>query len=177
MANVKGTGISTVLKLLKKQGVTQLPKDLASYTESQVLVASWYPEEDFLDLLQTLAGAAPAKEKDPWQWIGRAVAHVDLLQIYSFMVQKGSPIGTLQRLPRLWRLYHDSGRADVGILDVGRAQVQVADYAFADEHFCRWMKGYIAEMLHIGGARGIAVRSLRTGSLDKPAQWLAQWKE
>ena len=177
MANIKGTGIFTVLKLLKKRGVQELPQGLSSYYEKQVLVASWYPEDDFIDLLQVLAHSAPAKEKDPWQWGGRAVAHMDLLQIYSFMVQKGSPLGTLQRLPRLWRLYHDSGRADVGILEDGRAQVQVADYAFADEYFCRWMKGYIAEMLHIGGARGINVRSLRTGSLDKPAQWLAQWQD
>ena len=86
-------------------------------------------------------------------------------------------MGTLQRLPRLWRLYHNSGRADVGQVDSNRAQIQVADYAYADEEFCRWMKGYIAEMLRIGGARAVQVKSLRTGTLDKPARWLAQWRE
>ena len=177
MAKIKGTGISTVLKLLKMQGVSTLPEPLAHYFDRQILVASWYPEIDFLDLLQVLSLSAPSTEKDPWKWMGRAVAHVDLLQIYSFMVQKGSPWGTLQRLPRLWRLYHDSGRADVGLIEECRAHIQVADYAYADENFCRWMKGYVSEMLHIGGARNLSVKSLRTGTLDKPARWLAHWTE
>ena len=167
-----------MIRLLEEHGdPARLPEPLKLYVERQVLVASWYPEEDFIALLQELSRWAPSREKDPWLWMGRAVAHVDLLQIYSSMVQKGSPMGTLQRLPRLWRLYHDSGRADIGLVDDHRAQIQVADYAFADEHFCRWMKGYLAEMLYIGGARVAKVKSLRTGSLDKPARWIAQWQE
>lgn len=178
MAKIKGTAISTVVRLLKEQGsLAEIPEPLKPYLEERVLVASWYPEEDFLSLLRALAQSRPSAEKDSWLWMGRSMAHVDLLQIYSSMVQKGSPMGTLQRLPRLWRLYHNSGRADVGQLDPSRAQIQVADYAYADEDFCRWMKGYIAEMLKIGGARSVQVKSLRTGTLDKPARWLAQWRE
>lgn len=177
MAKIKGTGISTVVRLLHKQGADGWPETLSQYDEGQVLVASWYPEQDFIALLRLLSQWSPAAEKDPWHWMGRAVAHVDLTQVYSSMVQKGSPWGTLQRLPRLWRLYHNSGRADVGILEDGKAHVQVADYAFADEEFCRWMKGYLSEMLHIGGASSVGVKSLRTGTLDKPARWLAQWHE
>ena len=178
MAKIKGTAISTVVRLLKDQGsLAEVPESLSPYLDERVLVASWYPEEDFFSLLQALAQSRPSTEKDPWPWMGRSIAHVDLLQIYSSMVQKGSPMGTLQRLPRLWRLYHNSGRADVGQVDSNRAQIQVADYAYADEEFCRWMKGYIAEMLRIGGARAVQVKSLRTGTLDKPARWLAQWRE
>ena len=54
--------------------------------------------------------------------------------------------------------------------------VQTEDYAHADEEFCRWMKGYLAEMLRIGGARAVQVKSLRTGTLDKPARWVAKWQ-
>ena len=178
MAKIKGTGISTVVRLLREHHRSPvLPDPLQQYFDQRVLVASWYPEEDFLALLQVLVQSAPSAEKEPWRWMGRSVANIDLTQVYSTMVQKGSPIGTLQRLPRLWRLYHDSGRADVGLIDEGRAQIQVADYGYADESFCQWMKGYLGEMLRIGGARKSVVKSLRTGTLDKPARWLAQWSE
>lgn len=176
MSKIKGTAIATVVRLLNERGdLSTVPDSLRSYVDNRVLVASWYPTQDFLDLLTHLALFAP-EGKDPWIWMGRSVAFADLSQIYSFMVQKGSPMGTLLRLPRLWRLYHDSGRADVGVLEEDRVQVQVADFAYADEDFCRWMKGYLMEILRISGARAVKVRSLRTGSLDRPAKWLAHWQ-
>ena len=93
------------------------------------------------------------------------------------MVQKGSPMGTLQRLPRLWRLYHDSGRVDVGVQGPTRALVVVSDFALANEDFCRWMQGYLLQMLHLSGAQQILAKTLRTGNDAHPARWLLTWTE
>lgn len=178
MAKIKGTGILNVVRLLRERRdhiEPLLSEELRPYLDRQLLVASWYPEEDFFGLLRTMAHFTPKSGGDPWRWLGQESARVDLVEIYSSMVQKGDPWGTLQRLPRLWRLYHDSGKADVGVAGPNRAQVIVESYAFGGEEFGRWMAGFVSEMLAQAGATDIKVRALKIGSLHKPAVWIADW--
>lgn len=181
MANIKGTGILQVVTMLRERrdhAEPLLKEPLRPYLDRHVLVASWYPEPDFLDLLEAMSHLAPkAEAADPWGWLGRESAAVDLVEIYGSMVQKGSPWGTLQRLPRLWKLYHDSGRADVGVLGDAKAQVMVSDFAFATPEFCRYLNGYLGEMLRLAGAEGVRVAPLHVGANGQPARWSASWTQ
>ncbi|MCG8462333.1 MAG: DUF2378 family protein [Holophagales bacterium] len=178
MASIKGTGILGVVRLLaERRNHTEplLPVDLRPYLDRQILVSSWYPEADFLALLRTMVHFTPKHGGDPWRWLGRESARVDLVEIYSSMVQKGSPWGTLQRLPRLWRLYHDTGKAEVGVAGETRAQVFVEGYPFPGEDFSGFMAGYLDTMLELAGAHHRRIRSLRLGSASKPSVWIADW--
>ncbi|MEM8929671.1 MAG: DUF2378 family protein [Acidobacteriota bacterium] len=180
MANIKGTGILQVVTMLRERrdhAEPLLAESLRPYLDNHLLVASWYPEEDFLGLLGAMTHLVPKTEAaDPWGWLGRESAAVDLVQIYSSMIQKGSPWGTLQRLPRLWKLYHDSGRADVGVLGDAKAQVMVSEFAFATPEFCRWMSGYLGQMLRLAGASEVSVAPLSGGN-GHGARWAASWTE
>lgn len=180
MAKIKGTGILGAVRLLRERrdhAEPLLPDSLRHYLDRQILVASWYPEEDYYGLLHTMVHFTPKSGGDPWRWLGRESARVDLVEIYSSMVQKGDPWGTLQRLPRLWRLYHDSGKAEVGVAGPTRARVILESYPFASEEQGRLMAGFLDEMLAQSGARGIQVRALKVGSAVKPAHWIADWKD
>ena len=178
MAKIKGTGIVGVVRLLKERRdhvEALLGPGLREYLDRQVLVASWYPEADFIALLRVMVHFTPKKGGDSWRWLGAYCAQVDLVEVYSSMVQKGNVWGTLERLPRLWRLYHDSGRADVGMLRATEARVMVSDFSFADEDFCRFMAGYLHEMLHLAGAQDLVIRPLKLGGAKKVATWHARW--
>ncbi|MEM1179244.1 MAG: DUF2378 family protein [Acidobacteriota bacterium] len=178
MAKIKGTGIVGVVRLLRERRdhvEPVLEADLRPYLDRQVLVASWYPEADFLGLLRAMAYFTPKSGGDSWHWLGGHCAEVDLVEVYGSMVQKGNVWGTLERFPRLWRLYHDSGQADVGMLRTHEARVLVRDFAFADEDFCRFMTGYLRRMLKLAGAKGIEVKAMRLGGVGKSATWQVRW--
>lgn len=180
MAKIKGTGIVGVVRLLRERRDHVEPLlgvDLRPYLDQQVLVASWYPEADFLSLLRAMAHFTPRSGGDSWLWLGGHCAQVDLIEVYSSMVQRGNVWGTLERLPRLWRLYHDTGRADVGMLKSSEARIFVTDFAFAGEDFCRFMSGYLHRMLQLSGAQGIGVRAMKLGGVGKAATWQVRWSE
>ncbi|MEM6792377.1 MAG: hypothetical protein AAF725_00215 [Acidobacteriota bacterium] len=179
MAKIKGIGILNVVKLLRERrdhAEPLLDPEMRPYLDQQILVASWYPEKDFFRLLRTMALLTPKSGGDPWQWLGAHCAEVDLIHIYSSMVQKGNIWGTLERLPRLWRLYHDSGSADVGMMQRAQARIILTGFEFAGEDFSRFQAGYLACMLRLAGAQGVSVKPLRRGSATEPAMWLASWR-
>ena len=51
----------------------------------------------------------------------------------------------------------------------------VSDFAFADEDFCRFMAGYLHEMLQLAGAQDLVIRPLKLGGVKKVATWHARW--
>ncbi|MEM1202042.1 MAG: hypothetical protein AAGN66_02310 [Acidobacteriota bacterium] len=179
MGNVKGTAMLAVVELLRERRdhvEPLLDEGSRPYLDRQILVASWYPAQDFMSLLRTMTHFVPAAAGDPWTWLGGHSAGTDLANIYSAMVQPGNPWGTLQRLPRLWRLYHDAGKVEVGVQGSTRAQVVLSEFPMATEDFCRWMAGYLGEMLRLSGGRGIVAKTLRSAGPSHPARWLLTWE-
>lgn len=177
---IKGSCLMTVVKELRQRRDHAEPlvdADLRFYFDDLLLVTKWYPEDHYRRLLQSLSHFAPKLERDPWRWLGRKSAGVDLVEIYYSMVDKSNPWATLERLPRLWKLFHDSGRADVGYQGEVRAQVLVHDYGWLDERFGSFQAGYLEEMLRLSGAAGIEVRVIDPGRAgSRPARWQATWR-
>lgn len=174
MAKVKGTALTHVVEELRTRRdhvEALLPGPLRAYLEDRILAGSWYPEADFLALLKTMQHFVPKAATDPFAWMGRCQAKKDLLEIYSVMVTKGNAWATLQRFPRLWRLYHDTGKAEVGIAGENKAQILLLEYGFATTEHCRWLTGYLEEMLRQSGSEG-EVKLLQQGT---SARWLASW--
>lgn len=176
MAKVKGTGFLHVVKALRVRRdhvEPLLPERLRHYLEQKILVASWYPAEDLMGLLRTLVHFVPKGTADAWWWMGEQSARIDLVEVYSAMVQKGNAWATLQRLPRLWRLYHDSGKVEVGMAGSTRAQVILSEFSMAEEDFSHLISGYMREVLRTAGSEG-TVKLLQSGNV-KGARWLVEW--
>lgn len=184
MAQIKGTGMLNVLKGLKVQpseSLRDLPPPLLHYLSDKILVASWYPAEDFMELLRFLCRILPSSaikipSKDSWEWFGNRCANIDLVEIYSSMLQYGRPWRTLDRFPRLWRLYFDTGTVDVAIAGDTEARVELKDFPHADEPYCRHLAGYFDGMLHLAGAQDIQAKVLNAGTSTQPARWSLSWK-
>ncbi|MDA8015821.1 MAG: DUF2378 family protein [Thermoanaerobaculia bacterium] len=176
---VKGSCLMTVVKELRERRDHAEPlvdADLRSYFDELLLVTKWYPETHYRRLLQVLSHFVPGVERDPWRWLGRKSAGVDLVEIYYTMVDRSNPWATLERLPRLWKLFHDSGSADVGYQGPNRAQVLIRDYVWLDDRFGSFQAGYMEKMLRLSGATGIQVRVLDSGRFGvRSARWQATW--
>ena len=191
MAQIKGTGMLNVIKGLKvqsKDALGDLPEPLKRYLDEKILVASWYPADDFLALLRFLCKILPAEAMqvapeetstdDPWEWIGRRVASIDLVEIYSSMVVYGRPWRTLERFPRLWRLYFDTGHAEVAIAGDREARVELREFPFAEEDaYCRHLAGYLYSAMRVAGARDVQVRVSQVARGGDPACWSITWGE
>ena len=179
MGNIKGIALINLVKSLRRDRdeiLPTLPEHLATYFDTRVLVSRWYPEDDFLALATALAQRLPDTEGDPFEWIGRQGARNDFGDTYSMMIRPGDPLETLQRYPRVWRLYHDAGRLDIAITGNTSARVEVFGTQLVTRpEFCRIQGGHLAGMLDMVGAEGVSIENLRIAEGHDPAAWAVRW--
>ena len=149
--------------------------ELWPYLETQVLVSGWYPDEDFMALLQAMARLVPEPEgMDVWEWIGRFGAKTDMQDIHALLVKKGDVEETLQRFPRMWGLYHDSGDVHVDTR-AGQARLDIRHPLIAYPEFCRLQTGHLAELITIAGAKAPRVRTVQRSPSRLAACWSLSW--
>ena len=179
MSNIKGIALINLVKALRAQRdalSTTLPEHLATYLDSRILVSRWYPQDHFLGLAEILVELLPDSLGDPWEWIGRQGASNDFGDTYSMMIRPGDPLETLQRYPRVWRLYHDAGRLDIAITGNTSARVEVFGTQLVTRpEFCRIQGGHLAGMLDMVGAEGVSIENLRIAEGHDPAAWAVRW--
>lgn len=179
MANIKGIALINLVKALRNErGVVRsaLAPELRSYLGQRVLVSRWYPQADFMDLASALVAILPDQGMDPWEWMGRRGARTDFSDTYSMMIRHGDPLETLQRYPRVWRLYHDAGRLEIAITGTESARVEVYGTALATRsEFCRLQGGHLSEMLDMVGAEVVKVENTRVATGADAACWSVSW--
>lgn len=172
--------LAAAMKAVRTDVADLVPEDLRPYLKGRVLVSSWYPEVDHIRLMRILADWIRQPGKDVWHYIGRKNAEIDLGGIYSAMVASGRPDATLQRGPRLWRLYRDSGVEVVRDLDAvaGSGVIELRDYAFAGPEVASLVSGYFEQALLIAGAASATVATVSDGadSSDGVMLWQASWQ-
>lgn len=174
--HIRGTGIVGPIKGLRihrQRALEHLPERLHRYLSEKVRIADWYPLEDHLDLLRALIEAVPITADDPWSWMGEQTADFDLVEVYPSTIQHGNPRGTLRKLPEVWQLYHDAGELQVTSADERGARIDLGDFAFTSDEYCRLLTGFFAEALRLSGAQDGAVRCVSCG--DDRACWEASW--
>jgi hypothetical protein len=130
----KGMGFWPVIAALKAhaRGPSELPAALQHYFDDQVVVTGWYPEIDFIALLECLARVLQQDGMpDVWTYFGRVAARRDLagtqelipverrVQVAGIYRRLASDeeIGVaswLVRVTKLWHLYHDTGHMVAG---------------------------------------------------------------
>jgi hypothetical protein len=178
MPKVKGSNVLLAVKMLRadrQRALALLPPRLHRYLDQRILVSTWYPEEDLLELSRAVSLMMPGSP-EPWMTMGRSTARADLSTLYRHMVRAGDLTGTLGSIGSLWRTYHDTGELNVTVDEPGRATACLRDYGGAAREMCRVVGGYVAEVAVMAGAREVNIAKLGC-SLNGAAEcrWRLTW--
>lgn len=175
--NVKGANVLAAVKMLRAnraRAVALLPARLHHYLDELILVSSWYPEVDQLELLRAVSFLLPGTP-DPWMMIGRIAARGDLSDLYRNMVRPGDLRAALRTFSSLWRTFHDTGELKLSVEEDGRAIAVLRGYATTRE-MCRVIGGYVTEVAV--AATGHEIRTVKIGcTLDGSPEcsWRMTW--
>ena len=160
MAKAKGTTLINAVKLIrmkKEEARKLLPERLHRYLAERILVSSWYPEEDLLEILRTLAKLLPDPGMDIFEFMGRTSAHTDLGSVYALLVREGDPAATLRRSAITWENYHDTGKEEVIESDDSHTVIEIHGYANPSREICKTVKGWMHAMVMRAGGKDIDV--------------------
>jgi hypothetical protein len=179
MPNVKGSNVVSAVKMLRanrERALALLAPKYHRYLNERVVVASWYPEADQLELLRVVASMLPPTP-DPWMTMGRIAARGDLSTLYSYMVKPGEMKGTLRAATALWQTFHDTGELKITLEAPGRALATVRDYAASCREMCRVVGGYVTEVAVAAGANEVS--TAKSGCVHEGAplcSWRMTWR-
>jgi hypothetical protein len=171
----KGTGLVPLVAWFKAQpGLRQkLAPHLHRYLDEPVLSSGWYPEQDYLALLELMASKMDpaAVGGNVWAFIGRAAAQRDLAGdqestpppsrtnssgLYRQFV-KAEPTDApafFLRATKLWQLYHDTGSLDVFRRAGGNVVVlRLSGYAFPFRGLVDSQTAYFLEFARLSGLK------------------------
>jgi hypothetical protein len=157
MPSVKGSNVLQAVKMLranKDHAQKLLPLHLHRYLGERIMVATWYPEADQIELLRAVAAMLP-KQPDPWVTMGRLAARADLETIYRYLV-KADLKDTLRSATALWATFHDTGELKIAVDGPATATATVRNYAASNREMCRCIGGYVSEVATVGGAKGVS---------------------
>lgn len=175
---IKGSQVLSVVKALRsvrEAAEARAPAHLTQYLNERILLASWYPETDFRDLVLLLGSIVGSSvEGNVWRWIGETGAERDFNGIYASMVRKGDTRWTVQQMPVGWRLYRDSSVLSVHDLSDGHAELAVRGYPVMCPELAEVNAGYFAGALRASGATSYAVRVLKVD--ERSARYALNWE-
>jgi len=179
MARAKGASLVGAVRWLRhdrEAALRALPARLHPYLENRIQVASWYPEEDLLELIRAIARILPAGEGDVYEQMGRFSARDQLAGVYRHLLEGGDEFSLPRRGLVLWQSQHDSGRLSVTIEGPGRARIDVVDYALPSREMCGVLLGYSAEMFTMAELKQPAVSktTCRLDGADR-CSWRCTW--
>jgi len=158
MAKAKGAALLQAVKALrmyKEKARKALPSHLLGYLEDRILVSCWYPEEDFLAILRTLAKVLPDPGMDMYEFMGRISARADMAGIYAHLLREGDPATTLRRTAIIWGLYHDTGKEEVLDFGDGYVVTQISGFETPSRESCGTVKGWNTELAVIAGGKNV----------------------
>lgn len=178
MAKVKGTNVLNTVKALKAvraQATAKLPERLLHYLDDRILISSWYPEADELELLRVLGSLWPPKPS-PWPLMGRMTAAHDLATVYRNQLRPDSPLQSLLASSGLWRSYHDTGEMSATPDGATAAVLRLRGYQGASKEMCQILVGYLGEIATQSGGRDVQSVKLDCIFKGKPdCSWRISW--
>ena len=179
MARAKGASLLSAVKWLRgnrDQALAALAPNLHHYLDDRIQVASWYPEQDLIELIRALARILPAGGGDVYEQMGRFSARDQLAGVYRHLLEGGDVLSLPRRGLVLWQSQHDSGRLCVSMDGPGSARVEVSDYALPTREMCKILLGYTAEMFVMAELKDPVVRktACRLDGAERCA-WQCTW--
>ena len=181
MAQAKGTIVVPTVRFLRtrrREALERLPERLHSYLKEPLQTGQWYPEEDFLELLRTMATLMPGSGPGLFEQLGRAGAAEHLSGVYQHLTLDGSdPLGIARRTFALWSTMHDTGRMRTLDPTPHGATFVLEGYAHPCREMCATLTGYFSEALRLAGLDAHVRKTLCTMDGSPRCTWQASWNE
>jgi hypothetical protein len=166
-------GLVKALRRNKERARPLIAPELAHYLEDRIVVAMWYPLEDFLALLRLTGKLAPAGAKNVFENQGRIAAREHMAGAYSRLSKTTSRRATFTLLSSMF----DTGEMRVLEREPGRAVLEYADFAIPSRELCEIFTGYNAERMDMLEFEGVHVRHTQCRVDGAPTcRWEISWK-
>ncbi len=182
MAKAKGSTLLGVVKYLRREGEAArkvLPEALHPYLEKRISPASWYPEEDWLELVRAQAKLVRNPDGNVFETIGRWAVREHAEGVYTHLLTGNTDSLALpRRLFALWASQHDTGRFVLTLEGENLARVDLVGYALPSAEMCQLLRGYLSEILRFAGLRNpTAEKSHCRLSGAERCSWRCTWEK
>jgi len=176
VANAKGTVVAGLVKMIQdKPDLARklLPPNLHKYFDTRVVLAAWYPLDEYLALLRISIKLVDNPPRDFYEEMGRASAREQMSGIYARLRDN---IGRKASNTLLTSMY-DSGQMNVIERSPGRAVLEWVNFAIPSRELCATFTGYQSERMTLQGLAEVRVRHpvcrAEGGSV---CRWEMDWK-
>jgi hypothetical protein len=159
MPRVKGSIMLPLVKGLRstvKNARELLRPELHRYLDERILVTSWYPEEEHLELLRVVGGAMGIGPGGSYVPMGVVLAQFELGGVYRGSLRPGDAERTLRAFVNLWPQNHDTGAMELTERREGGDALSLADYAMPAREVCDIVTGYVIEGLRMADVKVVA---------------------
>ena len=176
MAKAKGTVIIGLVKALrrnKEKAREILPAKLLHYLDERIVVASWYPVEDYVVLLRAVGKIAPSPNGDTFIEMGRISARDHMEGTYSRLKKSVNRQAAFTLLTSMY----DSGEMKVLERAPGHALLEWVGFALPTREVCETFTGYQAQRMEMQGFEDVTVRHIKCRAEGSPScRWDISWK-
>ncbi len=176
MAKAKGTVVVDLVKALRKnkqKALTLLPERLHHYLQERIVIASWYPLEDYIALLCAAGQVLSPDDANVYQTMGRAAARSHMEGTYSRLKDKANRQATFTLLSSMY----DTGEMKVAERAPGRAALEYHGFALPTREVCDTFTGYNLERMTMLGFDNPTVHHVSCRANGEPTcRWLLEWK-
>jgi hypothetical protein len=148
-----------LVKMVRRQReafANVLSPETRAFTETRVLVGSWYPEVYLRDLLVGADRVLGKGDLALCEQLGHFSARNDLGGVYKTLLYPDDPWKTLTSLPAVWDLMHNTGVVELEQTE-GGARVVVKGFALPNAPMCALLRGWLAEATIMAGGGSVAV--------------------
>jgi hypothetical protein len=178
MPNAKGTVVVEAVKALlalrdRERVETYLPPKVAHYLTQRIVLASWYPLEDYAELLRTLAKVAGGGRVNPCEKMGRDAARAHMEGTYNRFSKTADRKAAFTLLSSMY----DTGDMRVLEREQGRAVVEVLSFAHPTREICDTFTGYQSERMAFLGFEDVEVKHTKCRVIGSVSCiWELTWK-
>lgn len=176
MARAKGTVMVGLVKTMQEYASRVRPllkPDLHHYFDERIVLAAWYPLEDYLAMLRVLQRLLLNPPADFYFQIGRNTAREQMAGIYGRLKEDKSRRAAMALLAAMF----DTGEMQLVEREPGRAVVDWVGFAEPCRELCATFTGYQTERMALQKFEDIQVRHTRCraegGSV---CRWELAWK-
>ncbi|HTO52837.1 MAG TPA: hypothetical protein VMR50_05570 [Myxococcota bacterium] len=175
MGRVKGITVLDAVKFLRArrdEALEVLPKELHFYLDESVTQSMWYPEQDLVELIRSVAKLLPGPVDRALMMMGERSARAQS-EVYGDLI-RGSP--SASRIFALWSTQHDTGEMRSQLEAPNRMRLELAGFEDTSRELCLLLGGYFAGTLAINGITDASVQKLSCRLWgDSLCVWRGTW--
>ncbi|MEZ4369634.1 MAG: hypothetical protein R3B07_02385 [Polyangiaceae bacterium] len=152
-----------------------LPERLQHYLSERILVSSWYPEVDALEIYRVFAELHGGSE-EVWLNMGRSSAIEHAHHTYQHLIESRDIGRLLQQANVLFRAMHDHGTMRTNVLAENRLEVTLEGYPVLCPEWTRLLAGYLDGLIVSCGGKTNRSELLEADYARKTAKWLLEFE-